>query len=408
MHEATLQFIAQHLQDDVRTLALKKAPEGVDLSTALQQIEGRQTALRKLPQWARTDGLWFPPRLSMEQCSSEQTALYKRSLVARLLQTPEDEVNAALRMTDLTGGFGVDFSYLAILFGQATYVERMAHLCDTATHNFEVLNLTQACVKNTDGTEYLQEMEAVDLLYIDPARRDEHGRKTVCLSACEPDVTKLQTQLRKKSRYCVIKLSPILDIQQALQELQGVVEVHVISVEGECKELLLVMQKEATPSVPTVHCVNLSGKVVYEPFVFTSQEETQAICPYADSPKTYLYEPNASILKAQAYRTLAARMNLHKLHPNSHLYTSEIFIKDFPGRSFCVEGYCNFSKKELKSFLQDVPKANLTVRNFPAQVAELRKRLRLAEGGETYLFATTLANEQHVLVRCKKATEAIK
>lgn len=398
INEQTLDFIRRNRLGDVRELALKKAPEGVELPLALQQIEGWQTARRKLPSWAEKEELWYPPRLSMEQCSSEQTALYKRDVIKRLLQLADGETGGT--MMDLTGGFGIDFSFIAPLFTRAVYMERQAVLCRIARHNFDVLQLKQAEVCETDSATHPEEWPDADLCFIDPARRDGAGHKIVAIADCTPDLTRLQEAIRQKARLCLIKLSPMLDTKAALHALRGIQEVHAVCVQGECKELLLVMSREI-PAPTTFHCTNIEAERTMS-FVFTEEEETNAVCTYADTPGHYLYEPNAAILKCGGYRSLSARLGLQKLHPNSHLYTSDNLCTSFPGRTFRIEDISGFGKKELRQTLQGLSRANLTVRNFPATVADLRKRLRLQEGGDIYLFATTLNNGQHALIRCRK------
>ena len=383
------EFIALHKTDDVRKLALKKAPEGVDLTFCLQQIEGWQLARKKIPHWAETDGLLFPPHLSMEQCSSEKTALYKKQLVCRLLR---EEMR---QMADLTGGFGIDFSYLAPLFEKAVYIERQEQLCQIALHNFNLLGLSHVVVKNAQAEDELPAIGNVSLIYADPARRDNVGRKVVLLEDCQPNVVSLQEVLLEHSQVVMLKLSPMLDIQQALRQLKNVREVHVVSVDGECKELLLVMHREETPLC--YYCVNITNN---------GQEVTeveQLSAPVISrEEKTFLYEPNASILKAGVQDALCQLYKVEKLHPFSHLFTSDELVEDFPGRSFRILGRSDFSKHSLKNLLADITQANLTVRNFPATVQELRKKLKLREGGSVYLFATTLQNESHALFRCEK------
>lgn len=394
--EATLRFIAEHRSDDVRALALQasKYPD-VDMPTALTQIAGRQTAETKMPTWAATEGILYPPHLSMEQCSSEVTAYYKASVVSGY-------DGPCYSLADLTGGFGIDFSFLAPHFGQAIYVERQEVLCQTARHNFPLLGLSAARVIYADGVDYLRQMPAVDWLYLDPARRNGHGGKTVAIADCEPDVTALETLLLEKAVHVLVKLSPMLDLAQALHTLKHVVAAHVVSVAGECKELLLVLARGEAPQADDVpvRCVNLSA--TDDAFTFTRHEEQEAPCRYADAPRAYLYEPNASLLKAGAFRSLSYIYKVEKLHTNSHLYTSDEALPCFPGRMFRIDGWCGFSKREVKEQLADVQKANLTVRNFPATVADLRKRLKLAEGGDTYLFATTLTDGRKALLRCSK------
>lgn len=391
-------FIREHSSDDVRTLALqaKKYPD-IDMPTAITQIAGRQVAAEKIPSWREIEEIWYPKHLSLEQCSSETTARYK----ARLFQGDS--------LTDLTGGFGIDCSFLAAGFKSATYVERHEELCEIAAHNFPILNLNHIDVRNEDGVAYLQTMSPVDCIFLDPARRNEHGGKTVAISDCEPDVAGLEELLLSKAKRIMVKLSPMLDLSLALKELKHTQEVHILSVNNECKELLLLLGQEApTEQVPPeeipIRCANLFTKGAQEEqhFAFTREQEQHSQCTYTDSLGDYLYEPNASLLKAGAFRSVAAAYSVRKLHPNSHLYTSDTFIGNFPGRIFRIVNQCSFNRKEAKESLADLKKANVTVRNFPATVAELRKRLHLTEGGDTYLFASTLNDGRKVIIRCEK------
>ena len=390
----TIRFIEENARADVRSLALqaKKYPK-VDMAMAVVQIAGRQIAEAKVPTWYRTEGLLYPKHLSMEQCSSEATAIYKAGLV-------EGETFA-----DLTGGFGIDCSFLSRKFKKADYVERQAELCELAKHNFPLLGLN-IDVHNEDGVEYLKRMQPVDCLFLDPARRDGHGGKTVAISDCEPDVSALEELLVEKARKVVVKLSPMLDLSLALKDLKHVCEVHIVSTDNECKELLLILQKETASTEVSIHCINslgaLNGYRIYQEYAFTQEQERTSDCPLTHEVEAYIYEPNASIMKAGAYRSLTQAYPVKKLHPSSHLYVSPHFIEDFPGRKFQVEAVSGFGKKELKTFLQGMEKANLTIRNFPSSVAELRKRLKLKEGGDDYLFATTLADESKVIIKCKK------
>lgn len=395
----TQQFIREHLSDNVRTLALqaKKYPD-VDMPTAITQIAGRQTAAEKIPSWKEIEDIWYPKHLSLEQCSSEITARYKASLLQ------------GESLTDLTAGFGIDCSFLAAGFQSVTYVERQKELCEIAVHNFPILNLNHITVKNEDGVDHLKAMSPVDCIFLDPARRNEHGGKTVAISDCEPDVAELEELLLSKANRVMVKLSPMLDLSLALKELRHTQEVHILSVNNECKELLLLLGQEPPaeqnpPEEVPIHCVNLFTKGVQEKqhFVFTREQEQRNECMYTDTLGSYLYEPNTSLLKAGAFRSIATAYPIKKLHPNSHLYTSDVLITDFPGRAFRIINQCSFNKKEIKESLSDLKKANITVRNFPATVAELRKRINLAEGGDTYLFASTLNNGQKILLRCEKA-----
>ena len=386
----TLRFVKEHVHDDVHALALQsdKYPD-VDMPTVLTQIEGRQTAKIKLPSWYQTDGILYPPHLSMEQCSSEQTARYKASLLK------------GNTLVDLTGGFGVDFSFMARRFRQATYVERQTHLVELAEHNFKKLGLTDKITAvASDGVDYLYQMPPVDVLYLDPSRRDRRGGKVVAMNDCEPNISTLEPLLTKKAKTTLVKLSPMFDISLAMKALKHISAIHIVAVNNECKELLLVLEKGvrfAYAQIP-IRCVNLTKEGI-QSLAFTEQEEQAANCPYARAMSRYLYEPNAALMKGGAYKLLAQRYAVRKLHANSHLYTSSAHVPDFPGRKFEVEAVSDFGKKALKHFLKDTDRANVTIRNFPTSVVDLRRKLKLKEGGDIYLFATTLSTEEKVLIK---------
>lgn len=416
LNAATLEFIHAHANDDVRQLALRRVPDGVNLREALTQIEGRQLAACKLPACAATGGFLFPPRLSLEQCSSEATASYKRRVAERLLASSlQEEGGGAASFTDLTtsfadltGGLGIDFMAIAPLFKSATYVERNPELCELARHNLPLMGCPHAEV-------VCQEIEAESssfftrcytLLYIDPARRDAAGRKVARIEDCTPDVCVLQKQLRTHAGHVLIKLSPMLDLTSALRALDGIVEAHVISVGGECKELLLVMKGGNSPStlrledIP-IHCVDLKAHPTA--FCFTIAEEKAAASTSLQEGWKgvgfFLHEPNAGILKAGAFKTLCQRFPVQQLAPNSHLYAAETIIPDFPGRCWRIVDQATFNKKELKRLLQGLEAAELTVRGFPASVATLRKQLRLRDGGDAHFIATTLADNTKLLLK---------
>ncbi|MDC1840033.1 THUMP-like domain-containing protein [Bacteroides uniformis] len=400
----TLRFIREHRRDDVRSLALQaRRYPSVDMPAAITQISGRQIAKEKIPAWAGNENILYPAHLSLEQCSSQVTAQYKAEIIGNLPRTRQEHPAKAGTFTDLTGGFGIDCAFLSSRFGHATYVERQEALCRIAAHNFPALGLNHISVCHADSVRHLQEMEPVDCIFIDPARRDGHGGKTVAIGDCEPDVSALEELLLRKARHVLVKLSPMLDLTLALNDLKHVREAHIVSVGNECKELLLLLgQGETLPTddIP-IHCVNFTSAPAPQALVFTRGQEKECACPYTPLLKPYLYEPNASVLKAGAFRSLSSLYKIEKLHPNSHLYTSDSLLPDFPGRKFRITSSCGFGKKEVKEMLAAEKKANLTVRNFPATVAELRKRLKLAEGGDTYLFATTLADGKKVLIRCQ-------
>ena len=526
MNQATLDFIRQHQDDDVRQLAFlgSKYPE-VDMPFALDQIRGRKMARVKLPRWASIDGIIYPPHISMEQCSSEQTALYKAELAARLLglspsssenveekekesenasnlhlsencefagkgavhsefaknevtckkqqilteadrnvneikeEPHEGDFSEEIGFVDLTGGFGVDFSYIASRLGvKSMYVERQAHLCEAAKENFGRLGLKNAIVKNGDGIDVLHSFLpkkddaasaddslgiiydqplsllktslGLKLIFIDPARRDDAGNKVVSLKDCTPDVTLLQEEMLSKADYVIIKLSPMLDWHRAVSELNCVQEVHIISVNNECKELLLVLSARNMGKMEAssadgdsgedeidgaegtdgevkhagslrIYCVNDAQSFVCEES--DMEASSVKIAPSTLEEMQYLYEPNASLMKAGCFGVLSERYDARMLSKNSHLFVSREPIAVFPGRSFRIIAVSSFNKKELKRHLSGITKANIATRNFPLSVAELRKRLKLKDGGETYIFATTLSNESHVLVITEKA-----
>ena len=525
MNQATQDFIRQHQDEDVRQLAFlgSKYPE-VNMPFALDQIRGRKMAHVKLPRWASIEGIIYPPHISMEQCSSEQTALYKAELAARLLglsvsssenekecdkasnshfskicefasegavdsefaknedtckkqqiltecdanvneikQEPnEEDFSEEIEFVDLTGGFGVDFSYIASRLGvKSMYVERQAHLCEAAKENFGRLGLKNAIVKNGDGIEVLHSFHSkknaasdflgiteeqsqsllktnlgLKLIFIDPARRDGAGNKVVSLKDCTPDVTVLQEEMLSKADYVIIKLSPMLDWHRAVSELSHVREVHIVSVNNECKELLLVLSAR-NMGMNMVSGTDLGAKYDENLRIFCINDSQSFVCDETEMASSavkiaspdkivsssvkavkkvssdritspaldempYLYEPNASLMKAGCFGVLSERYDAKMLSKNSHLFVSEDPVEAFPGRAFRIIAVSSFNKKELKRQLSGITKANIATRNFPLSVAELRKRLKLKDGGKTYIFATTLSDESHVLVICER------
>lgn len=400
-NQATLDFIREHADDDVRQLALRGSKMSeVDLSYALEQIAGRQKAHTKLPSWASIDGIVYPPHLSMEQCSSELTARYKASIAGK----------GAL-FVDLTAGFGVDMAFIAQGFQKAVHVERQPQLCAISSENYNVLGLNHIEVVCGDGVEYLHTMNHADLLFIDPARRDEHGGRTYGIADCTPNILEMLDEMLEKADRVMIKLSPMLDWRKAVADLGKVNDVHIISVDNECKELLLAVNSEergknsASPSLRVV-CVNLLSDGNKECFEFDGYHASPSSSAFHFSPfdSRFLYEPNASIMKAGCFGLLEQRFGVMQLDKNSHLFVSDKEVIGFPGREFLIEKRTSMNKRELKAALADIDKANITVRNFPMSVAELRKRLKLKEGGEVYIFATTIANEGHQLLVCRKKT----
>ena len=460
MNEATREYIRQHAHDDVRQLALqgKRSVGEVDLTFALEQIAGRQTAERKLPSWAAVDGVVYPPHLSMEQCSSEATAAYKAEVAGR-----------GGLMVDLTGGFGVDFAWMSRGFQRAVYVERQPSLCELAAQNFRLLGVEAETVC-ADGMEYLHTLDHADLIFIDPARRDEHGARTYGIADCTPNVLEAMDELMDKTDRLLLKLSPMLDWRKAVEEVMSdksgvrtdqfwVSSVHIVSVENECKELLVLVEggrgeetgvrsqetgggsqergvrrlesgdrsqesgvrsqetgvrSQETGEMFRVVCVNLlsDGSMEYfeyspnsclpSPASFLLTPDSCLLTPDSSPKATYLLVPNASIMKAGCFTLLEERYGIRQVGQNSHLFVSDTAISEFPGRQFCIERVTSLNKRELREAMAGVTKANISVRNFPMSVAELRKRLRLQDGGDLYIFATTVANHGHQLFVCRK------
>lgn len=399
INEKTRDFIRQHENDDVRKLALQGTKDHeVDLMLALQQIAGRQTARRKLPSWAAVEEVFYPPHLNMEQCSSEQTARYKASLL-----------KGGRRYVDLTGGFGVDFYWMSQGFRERIYVERDEALCAIAEHNFEALGLS-CSVRCCDTTTYLTEMEHADVVFLDPARRDEHGARTFGIEDCTPNVLELLPLLRSKADTIVLKLSPMLDWRKAVSDLQCVSEVHIVSVDNECKELLLVLKNEPRENLRLVCVNNDSAFEIVRPLRTASPNGSDyESAPYglktpprdADA-NHYLYEPNASIMKAGCFEALEERFPVSQVSSNSHLFLSNEEVSGFPGRGFKILAVSSMNKKELKPVLATISQANIAVRNFPLSAQQLRQKLKIKDGGDTFIFATTTAERVYQLFICRK------
>ena len=348
-----------------------------------RQTEGRKIVATKLPSWAENMSILFPVKISLEQCSSEATAKYKSNLVF------------GNTLVDLTGGFGVDCSFLSKNFKSTEYVEQNEDLCDIARHNFNALGLN-INVNNSESVEYLEGMSPVDCIYIDPARRDIKGKKTADLRLCSPNLLEIRDILLEKCNTLLIKLSPMFDISSALEVFPECKQVHVVSVKNECKELLLLVEKGFCGETEVV-CVDLDELGVRSEELGVRSKEILLIVNYS-MPKNYLYEPYAAIMKAGLFKTVANKYNVQKLHPNTHLYTSDEYIENFPGRSFLINRVTKVQKKEI----QDIDKANLSIRNFPGNVADLKKKLKLKDGGDTYIFACTLHDNSKVLIICEK------
>ena len=392
LNEATRAFIRAHTTDDVRQLALRgtKDPQ-VDLPFALQQIEGRQKAQAKLPEHFAREEVLYPVTQSMEQCSSATTADYKATLIE------------GTSLADLSGGFGVDTFAFARHFRHCTYIEPQPGLCDIVRHNATVFGLDNIEILQGTMEEEMEHIGQVDWLYVDPSRRDSHGRRVVTLEACTPDLTQCLPLLHAHARKGVLaKLSPLIDLGGTLRQLPETAEIHVVAVNGECKEVLFLLRFEGkTHNTPKIQAVNF---VQGQPrtFAFTLEEEAAAKPVLAANLGTYLYEPNAAILKAGAFKCLATRFGIQKLHPHSHLYTSDTLLPDFPGRTFSIMEQIPFGKRAATAVAAITDRANVAVRNFPLTAEELKAKLKLKDGGDVYLFGTTLSGGDKTLLLCKR------
>jgi hypothetical protein len=380
-------FIEKHRKQNLAevALSLSKQPD-LDKDFILRQINGWQKAKAKLPTWAHTEGLHYPPAISMEQCSSEATAQFKAQLFK------------GTSLMDLTGGFGVDSYYLSKSFDQVHYIEPYLPLFEVVQHNFQLLRANNIELHQQTAESFLEEQQGqqFDYCYIDPSRRNA-DQKVFLLADCQPNIVELSSQIFELCPKIVVKTSPLLDLKQSIAELGQVAEVHVVALKNECKELLFVMQKDFE-GVTKIYTHNIKASTT-DSFSFNYQEESEAIIEYSD-PLAYLYEPNVAILKGGGFRMIAKHFGLQKIAPHSHLYSSDQLIEDFPGRKFKVEQQLPFQPKAFKKL--GIKKANLTTRNFKATVEQIRKKLKLKTGGEDYIFATTLKDDSSVLLVCKK------
>lgn len=391
INEATWHYIRTHVNDNVRDLALRGCKDtSVDFKFAMQQIEGRQKSKDKLPDFYQNENILYPPTVSMEQCSSTPTAQYKASLV-------EGETFA-----DLTGGFGIDTFALSRRFKHGYHIEPNSALSELVQHNASVLNISNLEFIQDTMEESLSQIPNVDCLYIDPSRRDSHGNRVVCLEDCTPNIIEWKSTLLGKCKKLMIKLSPMIDIKRSLLQLPETSDIYTIAVNGECKEVLLILEAGKDPTDRCIHTINIL-KDGYQIFETTASEEVDAMPTLTNTLGRYLYEPNAAVLKAGTFKSIATRFGLEKLHPHTHLYTSDILAKDFPGRIFNVDDSYSFNKKEIKKALGDIKKANVAVRNFPLTAEELKALLKIKDGGEVFLFGATLTDGKLTVIQATKA-----
>lgn len=387
--ESSIQeYLIEHEQEDARALVLKqKEVLGVPASVIATQLSGRSTAKNKLPTWYNTNGIVYPPTINLEQCSSEATARFKTNIL-------KEEIKSRLAGVDLTGGFGVDSYFLSTNFKSIHHVDVNEELLEIAKHDHKTLGTDSIKHHNETAEQFIENSsEVFDVVYIDPSRRDQQSRKVFRLADCTPDITTLQHIIFKKSNSLLVKASPLLDIQQGLRELISVKKIFVVSVENECKELLFLAEKNYSGTIQ-IEAVDLyNSGLVRKAFTFSSEQERESNSNFSE-PLSFLYEPNASIMKAGAFKLVGERYPLNKLSTNTHLYTSEDLITDFLGRIFQIENL-NPNKKELQGSLPTM-QANVLTRNYPLRPEELKKKLSVRDGGDKYLIGFSSEKKKHL------------
>jgi 16S rRNA G966 N2-methylase RsmD len=394
-------FIREHIKEDVRKLALQThGMKDMNYPFVIRQISGYQHIVNKIPDWYACPDILFPPTLSLEQCSSQQTACYKRDLMKTIIRKQKQE--QTISGADLTGGFGVDAYYLSEVFDRFFYVEKQPELCRIASHNFKALNRPGIQVFENESEEFLQQSGKLDFVYLDPSRRNRDGNKVTALRDCSPDPATLYEDLIKKAGLVLIKLSPMIDLSLALKALPHTRQIHVVALDNDCKEVLFLLDAKYQTAEPEITAVNLKNNAADQVLKFRRSDEANASCVYTAQVGDYLYEPNVSLLKAGAFIMPAQAYGLEKLHKNTHLYTSNKFKSDFPGKIFEVKTISSAKTKDFHKKLPGLQQANLVVRNVPMSVEALRKKLNLKEGGEDFVFACTLADESKVFLYGKR------
>jgi 16S rRNA G966 N2-methylase RsmD len=390
---ATWQFIENHCNDDVQKLALQGCSQAeIDFSFALQQIAGRQKIKDKLPLLYAQPHIRYPATLALEQCSSQKTAQYKVALAQGAC------------LLDITAGFGIDTMAFAQQIPQITAVERQADLCVILQHNAAILQLENIKVFNDDAANFLASCEPADTIYLDPARRNLLGQKMVELTQCDPNILTIKQVLLEKCRKrVIIKLSPMLDLKATLRQLPEVSEIHVVAVHNECKEILLLIDKQQNDDnqsinkEPAITAIDLTAPH-QKPFSFCWTEEASAPLQVSHEVATYLYEPHAALMKAGAYKLLAVRYGVKALHRHTHLYTSNTLIADFPGHCYKVQTVLPFNKRNVRELNRILLQANIVVRNFPMSAEKLRRKLKIGDGGNVFLFGATGQDEERILI----------
>lgn len=380
-------FINANLNEDISKLLLNGISfSEIETKDIIKQIEAKKRSKKKLPTWFNSKNIYFPNKLNIEQTSSEVTANYKANLVS------------GNSLIDLTGGFGVDAYYFSKRIKNVIHCEINKSLSEIVKHNYKTLNINTIECLNENGIEALKHIDRpFDWIYIDPSRRDDTKKKVFLLSECIPNIKTFQGLFLKYANNVMIKTSPLLDIKATLNDLKQIKELHVIALDNEVKELLWVLERDCKTEF-IIKTVNLTKQSKQE-FEFSFENESNEIAEYT-GPIAYLYEPNAAILKAGAFNSVSTQLNIPKLHKHSHLYTSNTLI-DFPGRRFKIEKNIPFNKKIFAK--EKISKANVTTRNFPISVGEIRKKLKIKDGGDIYLFFTTDLNNIKIILVCVKA-----
>ncbi len=388
--QETVDFIKTYRHEDVAKLLFRKDRFlNVNIPFAIQQIAGYKKALEKLPNLAKNEHFLYPATISLEQCSSEQTACYKADLLNEKI------------VADITGGFGIDSFFISDKAREVFYVEQDPGLCQIAKHNFSLYEKRNLYISCSDGLTFLRQSNIhYDYIYLDPSRRNSDRKKVVLLHDCIPNILEHKEFLFSKTDAILLKASPMLDISSALRELGNVREVHILAINNECKELLFVCCAQAINETKFL-CVNISGNKKQSKFCLFANEEADLSINHTNQLKKYLYEPNVSILKAGAFKSVAKQFGIEKLHPHSHLYTSDRFIENFPGRIFCIRTHFSLSEKNIREFIPN-KKVNITVRNFPLTSEQIRKKYNLLDGGEMFIFATTLQNGEKTIILCER------
>lgn len=386
-------FIRENIDTDINRLLLSKGRyREVDMEYCVNQIVARKKGLGKLQDWADNFDIEFPAPVSVEQSSSLSTALYKQRFC-----------NGGV-VADITGGFGVDSWFLSQVSSGVDYFEINPDLFITVKSNFTILKAENIRVFNQSFTEFRDSLDNYDLIYADPSRRINENKRVIKLSDYEPSIPAIKRELFDKSERLLIKISPMADISATLEELPETTQIHILSVKNECKELLFLLERESKDIDPLVFGINMdeTGRILSK-FTFKRGEEGVAQNTIADIPALYLYEPSGSIMKSGAFKLISSVYKVDKLHKHTHLYTSDILIPDFPGRVFNVLSVEEFSNRSINNLRKKIEKANISARNFPMSVNELRHRLSIDDGGDKYIFGVTLKDDKRALIICSKA-----